>query len=142
LRGLFNRELVVLQRTPHNKIIAIDRDLPAIEGMRVDQLLTSEYFGLNSTIDPELDEQFNEYYQLLAIHKRSQDQENRLDELKAQLDQYRVFGNTRRQRLAMEAIDEFLAQEPEIVSLDQRSDLKAETKRRVADMWAQVQVKK
>jgi len=142
LQGLYNRELVVLQRIAQNKIIAIDRDLPAIEGMRVDQLLTSEYFGLNSTIDPELDEQFNEYYQLLAVHKRTQDQEKRLDELKAQLDQYRVFGNTRRQRLAMEAIDEYLALEPEIVSLDQRSDLKEETKRKVADMWAQVKLKK
>jgi hypothetical protein len=139
LRGLYNQELVVLQRTTQNKLVAIDKDLPSIEGMRVDQLLMSEYFGLNSTIDPDLDSLFDEYYHLLALRKRTGNQEKRLQELKSQLDQYRVFGSTRRERLALEAVDQFLAQEPEIVNLEQRSDLKEETKRKVAEMWAQIQ---
>jgi uncharacterized protein (TIGR02646 family) len=142
LRGLYNRELVVLQRTPQNKVVAIDRDLPPIEGMRVDQLLMSEYFGLNSTIDPDLDSLFDEYYQLLAVRKRNKDQEKRLQELKSQLDQYRVFGSTRRERLALEAVDKYLAQEPEIVSLNERKDLKEKTRRKVAEMWSKVREKK
>jgi uncharacterized protein (TIGR02646 family) len=142
LRGLYNRELVVLQRTPDNKLLVIDQDLPAIEGMRVDQLLTSEYFGLNSTLDPELDNLFDEYYQLLALRKRSAVQENRLQELKSQLDQYRVFGATRRERLALEAVDQFLASEPEIVNLDERKDLKDETRKKVSAMWKKVRTKK
>ena len=142
LRGLYNREVVVLQRTPQNKVVAIDQDLPSIEGMRVDQLLTSEYFGLNSTIDPDLDDQFTEYYQLLAVRERTKDQDERLRELKSQLDQHRVFGSTRRERLALEAVDQFLAEEPEIVSLNERKDLKDETRRKVAEMWSKVKEKK
>ena len=40
-------------------------------GLRVDQLLTSEHFGLNSTIDPELDALFAEYYLLKAKPHRT-----------------------------------------------------------------------
>jgi hypothetical protein len=138
LRGLYNGELVVMQRTANNKLIAIDRDLPPVEGMRVDQLLTSEYFGLNSTLDPDLDRDFLEYYQLLALRQRSVEQEKRLQELKSKLDGFRVFGSTRRERLALEAVDQFLAKEPEIKNLDERKDLKDETRQKVSDMWANI----
>jgi uncharacterized protein (TIGR02646 family) len=136
LRGLYNRELVVLQRTPQNKLVAIDQDLPSIEGMRVDQLLTSEYFGLNSTLDPDLDGLFDEYYGLLALRSRTREQNAHLNELKARLNQVRLFGSTRRERLMLEAVDRFLAEEPGIVSLSERKDLKEKTKRKVARMWA------
>jgi uncharacterized protein (TIGR02646 family) len=138
LRGLHNKEVVVLQRTSQNLVVAIRDDLPSIEGMRVDQLLTSEYFGLNSTIDPELDSQFHEYYQLLALRKRTRVQQDHLEELKAQLDQFRLFGTTRRERLALEAVDKFLAKEPEIVSLKDRKDIKEATREKAAAIWASV----
>jgi uncharacterized protein (TIGR02646 family) len=142
LRGLYNLELVVLQRTPDNKLIIIDRDLPPIEGMRVDQLLTSEYFGLNSTLDPDLDAVFQEYYQLLALRKRNVEQAKRLAELKSRLDQFRVFGSSRRERLALEAVDQYLAKEPQLVSLDDRKDLKDETQRKVSEMWSKIRTKR
>ncbi len=142
LRGLYNQELIVLQRSPDNKLIAVDQDLPPIEGMRVDQLLTSEYFGLNSTLDPDLDDLFREYYELLALRDPSADQKTRLTELKLQLDQYRVFGSTRRERMALEAVDQYLAKEPQIVNLSKRKDLKDETKRTVSEMWARISAKK
>ena len=44
-------------------VVAI-ADLPPVAGMRVDQLLTSEHFGLGSTDDPELDGLWSEYYRL------------------------------------------------------------------------------
>lgn len=138
LRGLYNGELVVLQRTSNHKLVAIDRDLPAVEGMRVDQLLTSEYFGLNSTLDPDLDQDFHEYYALLALRQRSGEEEQRLQELKSRLDSFRLLGTTRRERLALEAVDQFLAQEPQIKNLDERKDLKEGTRQKVSDMWASI----
>lgn len=52
LRGMDDGEVVVLQRTVDGSIAAL-ADLPSIKGMRADQLLTSDYFGLSSTIDPQ-----------------------------------------------------------------------------------------
>ena len=65
LRGLGDGEVVVVKRDPDGQVIAVT-DLPSVAGLRVDQLLTSEHFGLNSTIDPELDALFAEYYLLKA----------------------------------------------------------------------------
>jgi uncharacterized protein (TIGR02646 family) len=53
VRGMDDGEVVVLTRSSAGGIRLLD-DLPSISGMKVEQLLTSEYFGLSSTIDPEL----------------------------------------------------------------------------------------
>jgi hypothetical protein len=52
LRGMDDGEVVVLQRDAEGEITKLE-NLPSIKGMRADQLLTSDYFGLSSTIDPE-----------------------------------------------------------------------------------------
>lgn len=52
LRGMDDGEVVVLQRKEAGQIASLE-DLPSIKGMRADQLLTSDYFGLSSTVDPE-----------------------------------------------------------------------------------------
>lgn len=52
LRGMDDGEVVVLQRNETGRIVQLE-DLPSIKGMRADQLLTSDYFGLSSTVDPE-----------------------------------------------------------------------------------------
>ncbi|NGX94309.1 MAG: hypothetical protein G4V63_03430 [Candidatus Afipia apatlaquensis] len=46
-------EVIVLTRTPDGGVGRLN-DLPKISGMRAEQLLTSEYFGLSSTIDPDV----------------------------------------------------------------------------------------
>ncbi|MFG6084002.1 AAA family ATPase [Paracoccus litorisediminis] len=53
VRGMDDGEVVVLARNEKGGITTL-ADLPDVSGMRVEQLLTSEYFGLSSTIDPEL----------------------------------------------------------------------------------------
>lgn len=53
VRGMDNGEVVVLARNEKGGITTL-ADLPDVSGMRVEQLLTSEYFGLSSTIDPDL----------------------------------------------------------------------------------------
>ncbi|MGU3421170.1 AAA family ATPase [Methylobacterium sp. D54C] len=52
LRGMEDGEVVVLQRDADGEI-ALLQGLPGLKGMRAEQLLTSDYFGLSSTIDPE-----------------------------------------------------------------------------------------
>jgi len=60
LRGLRDGETTILRRDRTGGVFAI-QELPPIEGLEVDQILTSEYFGLNSTVDPLFEERFEEY---------------------------------------------------------------------------------
>lgn len=53
VRGMDDGEVVVLARNEDGGITTL-ADLPGVSGMRAEQLLTSEYFGLSSTIDPDL----------------------------------------------------------------------------------------
>lgn len=134
LRGLAAGEVAVMSRDASKRVVA-NIDLPPIGGLRVDQLLTSEYFGLNSTIDPAIESLFTEYYTLLALRKPTKEQRARLGELKAQLEQYRMLGANQRERLMLEAIDQFLADERASPSGD-RVRLKAATRTKLAEIWA------
>ena len=64
LRGMDDGEVVVLQRTIEGSITALE-SLPSIKGMRADQLLTSDYFGLSSTIDPQTELDMARYVRLV-----------------------------------------------------------------------------
>ena len=111
LKGLRAGEVVVLRRTRRGSIVAVE-DLPSPEGMSVDQLLTSEHFGLGSTVEPEVEKLFRQYYALLARKERSASQEKRLEQLKARLARLNHMGRTRREQLMLEVIDVYLAEDP------------------------------
>ena len=135
LRGLDDGEVAVMRRVGSH--IVLEGNLPSPAGQRVDQLLTSPYFGLQSTLNPELDQKFMSYYALLA--KREQDltpeQRASRDALKLDLAGVGVLGHTRRDQLVYEAIDEYLAKESS-QSIPTRSELRAETKQRIAAILA------
>lgn len=135
LRGLEEGEVSVVRRDRNHHVVAITDTLPSIKGLRVDQLLTSEFFGLNSTVDPDLEKLFEEYYSLLAIPTRNEKQLERIESLRTELEKYRVLGSNRRERIMLEVIDEFLAKEPEISDGQLRQGLTEETKRRVRAIW-------
>jgi|GEM_PF-308619 len=138
LRGLKKGEIVVLKKDAHNKPYAI-KDLPDPSEFRADQLLSSEFFGLNSTIDPDLEKDFNEYYDLLRQEDRlTKKQTRRLDELKKQLTGRRHLGNSLREELAFEAVDKLLATERSTEANQQRAVLKDTTIKMVQDMWNEV----
>jgi uncharacterized protein (TIGR02646 family) len=138
LRGMKNDEVVILRRSKsnRNKIILLDQDLPPVEGMRVDQILTSEFFGLESAIDPKLDKLYKVYYGLLARRELSPRQKVRLETLKKELDQYKVFGDTPRERMQLEAIDQFLATEDTQEKPEDRQKYRQNTINLVAGLWA------
>jgi uncharacterized protein (TIGR02646 family) len=137
LRGLQDGEISLMHREAGE--ILVDDDLPSPVGLRVDQLLTSQFFGLHSTIDPALDAKFVEYYALLT--KRDQDlspqQRQRRDTLKKELSVVGALGHTRRDQLVYEAVDEYLAKEPLFTLREERVQLKATTKRKIAQLLSE-----
>ena len=134
LRGLGDGEVVVVKRDPDGEVVAVT-DLPSVAGLRVDQLLTSEHFGLNSTIDPELDSLFAEYYLLKAKPHRTAADTRRLGELQKQLDGLDALGSTRRERIVLEAADDYLAKADTLADPGERLALKESTKKRIAAIW-------
>lgn len=104
LRGLGRGEMAVLRRGRERNVYVVE-DLPSIEGMRVDQLLTSEHFGLDTTLDPDAEQDLKRYRQLSVSRERSADEEAELELLVEKLSQARLVASTRRERLLLELID-------------------------------------
>ncbi len=123
LRGLEDGDVVVLRRNSRQQIVQV-RDLPPVKALRVDQLLTSEHFGMSSTQDPESARLLEEYYELLALDQRSDEQSERLRDLQRDLRSFHLLGQTRRERLMLTAIDLYLAREAAALGVDEIEDPK------------------
>ncbi|SFF41587.1 AAA family ATPase [Spirosoma endophyticum] len=86
LRGLAHGEVNVLVRDQQQEIRVLDsKVLPYHNALRVDQLLTSDLFGLLDTIDPKIEKTYKEYYALLSKNDRTIAEEDKVNELKIQL---------------------------------------------------------
>lgn len=81
LRGMRNGEVIVMRRVAQvhnnhdhkeNQKIEVRSDLPDITKMRVDQLLTSDFFQLSSTDEPEMEQQLAQIADLLAKRERKE----------------------------------------------------------------------
>lgn len=136
LRGLHDGEVVVL-RERKERVYALHDELPPVEGLAVDQLLTSEHFGLSSTLDPGIQSAFERYYELLAGRRRSAAEQEELESLTEQLEQMQLLGTTLRERLALEGVDRFLADENDIGSDREFAELKENTRETVREIWAE-----
>ncbi len=139
LRGLDAGEVVVLKRRPSDRRIyrLADDEVPPTRGLRVDELLTSEIFGLNSTVDDEVEDLYDRYYALLARRStEGRTDEVELSAIKKRLDGLRQFGTTRRERLALEAADQYLAEEQETVDPDDRAVISDELRSRLRAIWS------
>jgi hypothetical protein len=64
--------------------VVIDNDMKAIRGWRIDQIYTSDLFGLESARPPELDEVLKRRREILSKPKLTQADERELRELEAQ----------------------------------------------------------
>jgi len=138
LRGLTGtRDVVVMRRTDGGQVYSLPREeIPSVRGLRVDELLTSEVFGLNSTIDPDVERAFDRYYALLAGHDRGPEVVREIEELKKELDAHRQLGITRRERLVFGIADEHFAAERNVSGGAERAELLAETKARLRSVWS------
>lgn len=133
LRGLNQQEVAVMIRSKQGRVTTITENLPNPKALRVDQLLTSEFFGLSCTLSPDLEMDFNEYYSLLAKPRRTNKQGRRVTELKTKLDGLRLMGDTPRERMMYEVIDEFLARKAERPpDIDK---LETKTRKKLLRLW-------
>lgn len=112
LRGMGQGEVQVMARGADDHIRLVP-DLPDVSGMRIDQILTSEHFGMFSTLDPDFQELFDRYYALLRDGQGTDAHDAELNHLRATINSRQRLGQTTRERLLLEAIDRNLARRVE-----------------------------
>ncbi len=143
LRGLVEHEVVRVTPSEPDKDGRWHAEFETIEGspsrFRVDQLLTSAYFGLDSTIDPDIEQQFLKYYRLLR-EPTSANEEDR-QRMRASLSKHGVLGYTARDQLIYDAIDQFLAKSPQMKPEERRFQ-RQKTLDLVVDIWRNVSVQR
>ena len=71
----------------HDGEVSIENNPQAVEGWRVDQILTSELFGLDTTRAPQVQALLQERQNILAKKRRTAGEEERLAEIEARLDE-------------------------------------------------------
>lgn len=129
LQGMYDGEVFVLHRAPETDHVEPVSDLPSIRGMRAEQILTSEFFGLGST-DPETDARLARYNYLAAqIEDLTETEQSELERLRRQLDDGMVLGSTLREQAYAEALkerNEARQVRPTKVRSPRRADLKTE----------------
>jgi len=133
LRGLGKGEVAVMRRGDDSEVTALT-ELPSPGDFRIDQLLTSDFFGLNSVDDPGVEKVFDEYYALLALPSLDEPQKKRLAQLQEELKNRRHFGITKRDSLMYEAVDRLMAQHRKQPTIP-LADLKQSAVDEVAKIW-------
>ncbi|MEM8963444.1 MAG: AAA family ATPase, partial [Acidobacteriota bacterium] len=149
LRGLFAEEVWYVAKEssgPDSSAVEVEQIERSPNDYRVDQLLTSEFFGLGTTIDPDIDRRFQVYYRLLAMKPEERAAngpswtvgtwEDELERLHNELEDYSrpVLGYTRRDQLVYAAIDEFLKKEGQLPVKD-RKKRRQKTLDKIQDIW-------
>lgn len=130
LRGLRNGEVALLRREEDGAII-VDQNLPPLEGMQVDQLLTSRAFGLESTVDPETEALLDEYYYLRSLPPEEL-RVARIQEIRARVADREALGRSESERLMLDVADEYVRNASDSAGDD--GSLRAETLRRLREI--------
>jgi uncharacterized protein (TIGR02646 family) len=139
LRGVKKDEAVVLLRDENNNIVLVN-DLPDPAELRIDQILTSEFFGLRSTMDSSTELILQEYYSILAIpeEERNSTQKERLFFLKKEVPKIKHLGDTEREDIVYYVIDELLASKTREKNARITFDLKEEALQKVKELWIEL----
>ena len=142
LRGLFANEVDRIHRI--ESVVYQETIERSPSGFRVDQLLTSDFFGLETTVDPEIDEQFQYYYHLLRKLKLTPAEAHERDQFRTQLMTEGVLGYTRRDQLVYDAIDEYLADKRMMPAKPRGKEAlqrRRETLERIKQYWSMAELK-
>jgi len=137
LRGTRHGEVIVLERQRTAGVVAIT-DLPPVEGLRADQLLTSEHFGLSSTLDPDTEAMFDEYYELQAEHRPTDEQVARLAQLEGLLAERDLMGRDLRERAMLLAIDRYIAEIRDTADQKRRTELREAMLEEAKELYATI----
>jgi hypothetical protein len=137
LRGYYDKEVQVLRRNPEGTVEQV-LDLPNVQGLSVQQLLTSEYFGLYSTEDPVLDESIARYSTLVSKLDRTPSEDLELERQRTDVGQTLVLGTGAGERVVQDAIREYLLQHQTRYS-SQLPQLRREAVAKVVDFWNSIE---
>lgn len=141
LRGMEDGEAIVLHRVPRSDSSSPDSlplivealvDLPRVSRLRVEQLLTSDFFQLHSTDAPQMDKKLARIAEWLAKDPNSLDAEQRdaLEEFHRDLASALPIGTTEAHRLVQEAVIDYL-KERRAASQKRMGELRATAKQRI-----------
>lgn len=97
LRGLAHGEVVVMLRDQNQNVQKLDKSLlPDHSLMTIEQLLTSDSFGLIDVGDEEMVKTYEEYYALLSKNEeeRTEEDQKKINEYSAKLSEKELLGST------------------------------------------------
>jgi uncharacterized protein (TIGR02646 family) len=130
LRGLAHGEVVVLVRDYEKKIRALDKELlPDHNMMRIEQLLTSDLFGLINVMDEEAEKSYEEYYNLLAKKEETKTEadKKKIREMSNMIAEKEVLGSTPDEQVMYKVINETFAKKIREEGFKTKEELKKET---------------
>jgi len=133
LRGLKVGEIAVVSKNESRKI-SVMTELPDPSGLNAEQLLGSQFFGLDSTYSGSDEELFNEYYYLMSRKKLSEKEQKRKDELYLFVKDKMQIGNTEYEVLLNEVIHRELAAS-KFIKPKSMITLKKETMNKINNLW-------
>lgn len=114
LRGTLENEVKVIKYDAENGEVRLVEDLPSPNNYRIDQILTSPFFGMSSTIDPEDDIDFIEYYDLLSLtpdNLKKKGKTERLKQLAEKVHKQNHFSNSLREEVVYHVVDKLIAEQ-------------------------------
>lgn len=141
LRGMDDNEVIVLRRARlksgrtargMRSRVEILKDVPAVSCFRIEQLLTSDLFQLNSTDDPAVEARMSEISSLLASTDVTDAQQQTIDAFKNDVSAAMPVGTSEAQRIVQEAVAEYLQQRTQ-EQANQMSQLRESVKKRIID---------
>jgi uncharacterized protein (TIGR02646 family) len=130
LRGCRHGEVGVLVRDQNFSIKVLEKDLlPDHTLMRVDQLLTSDLFGLINILDTESEKTYEEYYHLLnkPETERTSSENARIDQLGASLSAKELQGSTPQLQALYKVVNEQYVKNMREHGFKPKEQLKEET---------------
>ncbi len=136
LRGLSHGEVVVLVRDEQNRIRALDsKYLPDHSILRIDQLLTSDLFGLINVLDDETEKTYEQYYALLSKNEtdRTEEEKSKIEVYSATLANKEMLGSSPQVQAMFKMFNENYAQLKK-EGFKTKEQLKVETINNVKDL--------
>ena len=130
LRGCSHGEVAVLLRDEEFNTRALEKNLlPDHNLLRIDQLLTSDLFGLINILDTETEKTYDEYYALLSKkeEERSPADKQKIDELSTQLAEKELQGGTPQLQVLYKVINEKYVDNIKAHGFKTKEELKKET---------------
>lgn len=146
LRGMYDGEVQVLQRiTSHDvavnsaypTVVQVLTELPGVETMRVEQLLTSDFFQLYSTETPEINRQMANVADLLTKNELNSEEKAVVAHFQQDIAEAMPVGTSEAHRLVQEAVAIYLKRRRDS-SADRIKALRDATRNEILDILQKV----